>query len=126
VKFSAGVALVVAMALVVAACGGDGAEERRRAECVAHTENAAEAAAIAEAHERGDFTRRDMRSMRRYFGSEDRVIDEQGRMVPYRELEPMTRARFDEWRGNAAWGGLVRNALQDASRKVKQSGFPDC
>jgi hypothetical protein len=81
VKLSTGAALVVAMALVVAACGGDEAEERRRAECIAYTENAAEAAALAEAYERGDFTRRDMRSMRTYFGPEDRVIDEQGRMV---------------------------------------------
>jgi hypothetical protein len=46
--------------------------------------------------------------MREYFGPEDRVIDEQGRMVPYRALEPMTRARFDNWRGNAPWGGLAR------------------
>jgi hypothetical protein len=114
------------MALVLAACGGDEAEERRRAECIAYTENAAEAAALAEAYERGDFTRRDRRSMSEYFGPEDRVIDEQGTMVPYRELEPLTRARFDEWRGNAPWGGQVRNALQDASRKVKQSGYPDC
>ena len=44
-------------------------------------------------------------------------------MVPYSELEGLTRARFDEYRGNAPWRGRVRDELQDADRRVRDAGY---
>ena len=47
-------------------------------------------------------------------------------MVPYRELEGLTRARFDEDRGTAPFRGPVREELQEASRRVRAAGYPGC
>ena len=120
---SAAAALVLAAALALAGCGDDGAAEAQRANCRAQAENTAEAAAIAEAYRRGDLTRKEVEA---HFAPDDRIFDEQGRMVPYRELEGLTRARFDEYRGNAPFRGRVRDDLQDASRKVRAAGYPGC
>ena len=64
--------------------------------------------------------------MEAHFTPDDRIFDEQGRMVPYGELQGLTRARFDEYRGNGPFRGRVRNELQDAGRRVRAAGFPGC
>ena len=117
-------ALVLGAAVALAACGGDDrAAEVQRANCRAQAENTAEAAVIAEAYRRGDLTRKEVQA---HFAPDDRIFDEQGRMVPYRELEGLTRARFDEYRGNAPFRGPVRDELQDAGRRVRDAGYPGC
>ena len=122
-RSSVGAALA-GVAVVLAGCGGDDrAAEAERANCRARVENAAEAAVIAEAFRRGDLTRKEVEA---HFTPDDRIIDDQGRMVPYRELEGLTRARFDEYRGNGVFPGRVRNELQDAARRVREAGHPGC
>jgi hypothetical protein len=61
-----------------------------------------------------------------HFSPDDRIFDEQGRMVPYRELEGLPRARFDEYRGNGPFREQVRDELQDAGRRVREAGYPGC
>jgi hypothetical protein len=115
---------MLAAAVALASCGGDDrAAEAQRANCQAQAENTAEAAVIAKAYRRGDLTREEVEA---HFAPDDRIFDEQGRMVPYRELEGLTRARFDEYRGNGPFRGRVRNELQDANRRVREAGFPGC
>ena len=117
-------ALVLAAAVALAACGGDDrAAEVQRANCRAHARNTAEAAVIAEAYRRGDLKRKEVQA---HFAPDDRIFDEQGRMVPYSELEGLTRARFDEYRGTAPWRGRVRDELQDADRRLRDAGYPGC
>ena len=117
-------ALVLAAAVALAGCSGDEpAAEAQRANCRAQAENTAEAAVIANAYRRGELTRKEVEA---HFTPDDRIFDEQGRMVPYRELEGLTRARFDEYRGNTPFPGRVRNELQDASRRVREAGYPGC
>ncbi len=117
-------ALVLAAAVALAACGGDDrAAEVKRANCRAQAKNTAEAAVIAEAYRRGDLTRKEVQA---HFAPDDRIFDEQGRMIPYLELEGLTRARFDEYRGNAPFRGRVRDELQDADRRVRDAGYPGC
>ncbi len=72
---------------------------------------------------RGDLKRKEVQA---HFAPDDRIFDEQGRMVPYSELEGLTRARFDEYRGNAPFRARVRDELQDADRRVRDAGYPGC
>jgi hypothetical protein len=121
---SSAVALVGAAALVIAGCGGDDAEERERAACQARVKNAAEAAAIAKAYERGDLgTQAEVQS---HFTPDDRLFDEQGHMLPYEELTGLTRGRFDDYRAGGGFPGEVREELQSASAAVRRSGYPGC
>ena len=123
-RSSPAAALVLAAAVGLAGCGGDErAAEAKRANCRAQARNTAEAAAIAKAYRQGDLTRKEVEA---HFGPDDRIFDEQGRMVPYRELEGLTRARFDEYRGSAPFRGPVREELQEASRRVRAAGYPGC
>ena len=122
-RSSRAAALVLAAAVALAGCGGDRAAEAQRANCQAQAENTAEAAAIANAYRRGELTRKEVQA---HFTPDDRIFDEQGRMIPYRELEGLTRARFDDYRGNAPFRGRVRDELQDASRRVREAGYPGC
>ena len=123
-RSSPAAALTLVAAVVLAGCGGDDrADEAQRANCQAEAKNTAAAAVIAKAYRRGDLTRKEVEA---HFAPDDRIFDEQGRMVPYRELEGLTRARFDEYRGNAPFRGRVRNELQDAGRRVREAGFPGC
>jgi hypothetical protein len=117
-------ALALVATVALAGCGGDDrAAEAQRATCRAQAKNTADAAVIANAYRRGDLTRKEVEA---HFTPDDRIFDEQGRMVPYRELEGLTRARFDEYRGNTPFPGRVRNELQDASRRVREAGYPGC
>ena len=116
-------ALVLAAAVAFAGCGDDRDAEAERASCQAQARNTAEAAAIAQAYRRGDLTRKEVEA---HFAPDDRIFDEQGRMVPYHELEGLTRARFDEFRGTAPFRDRVREQLQDADRRLRQAGYPGC
>jgi hypothetical protein len=107
---------------ILAGCGGDDAEEQQ-ASCRSRLTNEAAAAAIAKSYERGDITRAEVQS---HFAPEDRIFDEQGRMVPYQELKGLTRGRFDEWRGNGPYPGEVREAIQSARSEVRRAGYPGC
>jgi outer membrane lipopolysaccharide assembly protein LptE/RlpB len=123
-RSSTATALLLAAAVALAGCGGDDrAAEMQRANCEAEAENTAEAAAIAKAYQRGDLTRKEVEA---HFTPEDRIFDEQGRMIPYSELEAMTRARFDSYRGNGPFRGRVLDDLQDANREVREAGYPGC
>ena len=122
----AGAALLAAAALALGGCGGDDNGEASAA-CRTEAENAAQAEAIAAAYDRGELGSEDD-VLEEYFtpADRDRLFDEQGRMVPYRELEPATRARFDEYRGNAAFPNEVRSRLAAAREQVQEDGYPGC
>ncbi len=123
-RSSPAAALALVATIALAGCGGeDRAAEAQRANCQAQATNTAEAAAIAKAYQRGDLTRKEVEA---HFTPDDRIFDEQGRMIPYRKLEGLTRARFDEYRGNTPFRGRVRDELQDASRRVREAGYPGC
>jgi hypothetical protein len=116
-------AAVLLAALVLGACGGDDDGEARRA-CEAEARNAAQAAVIAEAFEQGKLgTRAEVQA---HFTPEDRVFDEQGRMLPYGELEGLTRARFNSYRASSAIPGDVQGELAAARRRVEADGYPGC
>ena len=73
-------AAILAAAIALAGCGGDDrADEAQRANCQAKAKNTAEAAVIAKAYRRGDLTRKEVEA---HFAPDDRIFDEQGRMVP--------------------------------------------
>ena len=121
-----GAALLAAAALALGGCGGDDNDEALAA-CRIEAENAAQAAVLADAFDRGELGTQDD-VLEEFFTPADRarLFDSQGRMVPYRELPPRTRARFDEYRGNAPFRGRVRDELQDADRRVRDAGYPGC
>jgi hypothetical protein len=121
---AAGAALV-AMAFALGGCGGDDeADARARASCQAEARNAAQAAVLAKAYERGELGTR--AQVQAHFTPDDRIFDEQGRMIPYSELEGLTKGRFDEWRGNSPFPGQVRDALAAASSEVRERNYPGC
>jgi hypothetical protein len=123
VRASAGAVLVAAVTLTLGGCGG-GDDGEAEANCRAQAENAAEAAVIAEAYERGELgTQAEVQAN---FLPNDRVFDEQGMMLPYDELEPMTRARFDDYRASSKIPGEVQHQLADAREEVREAGYPGC
>jgi hypothetical protein len=126
VRAVAGAALLAAATLALGGCGGDDNDEATAA-CRAEAENAAQAEVLAEAYDRGELgSQEDV--LEEFFtaADRDRLFDEQGRMVPYRELEPRTRARFDEYRGNAVFPDEVRSRLAAAREQVREDGYPGC
>jgi hypothetical protein len=126
VRGGAGAALLAAATLALGGCGGDDNDEATAA-CRVEAENAAQAEVLADAYDRGELGSQDD-VLEEYFAPADRnrLFDEQGRMVPYRELEPRTRARFDEYRGNAAFPNDVRARLAAARDQVREEGYPGC
>lgn len=119
-------ALLAAATLALGGCGGDDNDEALAA-CRTEAENAAQAAVLADAYARGELGSQD-EVLEEYFTPADRarLFDAQGRMVPYRELPPRTRARFDEYRGNAAFPNDVRARLAAADDEVREAGYPGC
>lgn len=114
----------VLLLVASAGCGGDDDAEAR-ARCQIESENAARAAVIAQAFEEGRLgTRAEVDAD---FPGDQSIFDADGRMIPYDELEGITRARFDEW---AASGRSVRGDVQleaaAAKEQVRQDGWPDC
>lgn len=110
-------------ALVLGACGGDDDAEARRA-CEAEARNAAQAAVIAEAFEQGRLGSR--AEVQSHFTPEDRLFDERGSMLPYSELQGLTRARFNSYRASSAIPGDVQGELAAARRRVDDAGYPGC
>lgn len=109
-------------ALTLTGCGGD--DDAERANCEARVSNAAQADVIADAFEQGKLgTRADVQS---HFTPEDRLFDEQGRMLPYTELRGFTRARFNSYRSSSAIPGDVQNELAAARQRVADAGYPGC
>jgi hypothetical protein len=123
VRAFAGAALLLA-ALALGGCGGDD-DGGARAACEAEAKNAAYAAALAQAFEKGKLgTRAEVQSN---FTPDDRLFDGQGRMIPYRELGPLTRARFEDWMNNDSdVNRVMHDAFQEESRKLEESGYPSC
>ena len=121
-----GAALLAAATLALGGCGGDDNDEALAA-CRTEAENTAQAEVLADAFARGDLGSQDD-VLEEYFTPADRdvLFDAQGRMVPYRELPPRTRARFDEYRGNAAFPNDVRARLAAADDEVREAGWPGC
>ncbi len=126
VRAGTGAALLAAATLALGGCGGDDNDEALAA-CRTEAENAAQAAVLADAY-RPRRARNPGRVLEEFFTPADRtrLFDAQGRMVPYRELPPRTRARFDEYRGNAAFSNDVRARLAAASEEVREAGYPGC
>ncbi len=124
-RAAAWAALVAATALAFGGCGGD--DDEALAACQAEAENAAQAAVLADAYAQGELGSQD-EVLAEYFTPVDRtrLFDGQGRMVPYRELEPQTKARFDEYRGNAVFSNEVRSRLAAAADQVRDDGYPGC
>jgi hypothetical protein len=57
---------------------------------------------------------------------DDRIFGERGKMLPYSELEGITRARFNSYRSSSAIPGDVQGELAFARRHVHNAGYPGC
>lgn len=115
--------LLAATATVLGGCGGD-EDGQAAANCRAEARNAAQAAVLADAWEDGELgTREDVMS---HFTEDDRIFDEQGRMVPYEELEGLTKGRFDSWRASSAIPGEVQHDMAVAREVLHRTDYPGC
>ena len=122
-RAAAGAALLAAAALLLSGCGDD-TDERELARCKANVTNAAQAAVLAKAFERGDLgTQAQVQS---HFTPKDRIFDDQGRMLPYSKLHGLTRGRFDEYRASEAIPGNVQSELAAARARAEDAGYPGC
>ena len=110
--------------LVSFGCGGDGDAEAS-AQCKAESENTARAAVIAEAYEQGRIgTTAEVDAA---FPGDATLFDADEHMIPYDELEGVTRARFDEWAANGPYiHGEVQLEAFAAQEQVREDGWPDC
>ena len=121
------VAAVAALTLLQAAgCGGsDGPSEAYR-NCQANEENIARADGLRLAFEQGRLgTQAEVSA--EFPGGGEQIFDDQGRMIPYVELPPLTRARFDEWSATDDYPSRkARLDMAAAETRVKQAGWPDC
>jgi hypothetical protein len=115
--------LVAAVALALAACGGNDDSEAT-ASCKAEAENAASAAVVAKAYERGELGTR--AQVQAAFADGDRIFDAQGRMIPYRDLQGLTRAHFDDYMASDEIPGEVQHDMADAREAVREDGYPGC
>jgi hypothetical protein len=120
-------ALVAALALLAAGgCGGDDEPSEAYRNCQAREQNIARADALRLAYEQ-DRLGTQAEVSAEFPGGGGDLFDDDGRMIPYQELPPQTRARFDRW---AASGEIpstkARLEMAAAEEKVKDAGWPGC
>lgn len=119
----AGAALTL---LVMSACGGGGEPSAEYRRCQAETQNSARAEVVRLAYEQGRLgTQAEIEAD--FPGGGGQIFDEEGRMIPYEELQGLAKARFDEWVATDDYlAGPVQREAFAAHERVADEGWPDC